>query len=105
MLTGVVAIDAALLIVAADDGVMPQTTEHLQILDLLGVNRGAIVITKTDLVPPARIAEVTAQVRGVLAGTSLADVELFPVCARTREGLPALREWLAAQAAVETQHA
>ena len=56
MLAGVCGIDFALLIVAADDGVMPQTIEHLQILDLLHIARGAAVITKTDRVEPARVA-------------------------------------------------
>ena len=55
MLAGVCAIDAALLVVAADDGLMPQTLEHLHILDLLAVPRGAVVVTKTDLVPPERV--------------------------------------------------
>src|SRR5690606_9532913 len=69
MLAGVSGIDFALLIVAADDGVMPQTVEHLQILDLLRVSRGAAVITKTDRVDAARIAEVRTQVQALLAPT------------------------------------
>jgi selenocysteine-specific elongation factor len=105
MLAGVSAIDAVLLVVAADDGVMPQTIEHLHILDLLDVRRGAAVITKTDVVPAERVAEVTAQVQQTLAGTSLAGIEAFGVSAMTGDGLPALREWLAALAAAEAQPA
>jgi selenocysteine-specific elongation factor len=63
MLAGVGGIDYALLVVAADDGAMPQTLEHLAILDLLGVSRGAVALTKVDRVAPQRVAEVTAQRR------------------------------------------
>src|SRR5437016_2267929 len=67
MLAGVGGIDAALLVVAADDGVMPQTREHLAILDLLGIDRGIAVITKADRVPPERVDAVSAEVRALLA--------------------------------------
>src|ERR687895_2583470 len=62
MLAGVSGIDFALLVVAADDGVMPQTIEHLAILDLLGVNRGAVALTKIDRVAPERIATVCGEI-------------------------------------------
>lgn len=101
MLAGVSAIDAVLLVVAADDGVMPQTTEHLHILDLLGVKRGAVVVTKTDVAAAGRVAEVMMEVGATLAGTSLAAMEMFPVSAATGDGLPALREWLASLACDE----
>ena len=94
MLAGVCAIDASLLVVAADDGVMPQTVEHLHILDLLDVRRGAVVITKTDLVSPERVDAVRAQVEAALADTALAGVPAFPVSAASGEGLQALQEWL-----------
>jgi selenocysteine-specific elongation factor len=103
MLAGVSAIDAALLVVAADDGVMPQTTEHLHILDLLEVRRGAVVITKTDVVASERVEEVKQQVHCALASTALADATMFPVSAATGDGLPALREWLAALTACEAK--
>ena len=61
MLAGVCGIDAVLLIVAADDGVMPQTREHLAIVDLLGVTRGIVVISKVDAVSPDRVAAVRAE--------------------------------------------
>jgi selenocysteine-specific elongation factor len=96
MLAGVSAVEAALLVVAADDGVMPQTTEHLHILDLLDVRCGAAVITKTDLVSPERVVEVVGQVQALLEGTSLAGMPVFPTSARTRAGLDAVRDWLAA---------
>jgi selenocysteine-specific elongation factor len=81
MLAGVCGIDFALLVVAADDGVMPQTVEHLQILDLLGIKRGIAAITKTDRVDPERVREVEAEVRALLAGTALAGSALLPVSA------------------------
>src|SRR5690349_17108794 len=61
MLAGVCGIDAVLLVIAADDGVMPQTREHLAIVDLLGVTRGIVVISKIDTVPAERVAEVRAE--------------------------------------------
>src|SRR5512139_2323586 len=71
MLAGVCGIDLALLVIAADDGIMPQTVEHLQILDLLNVSRGIAIVNKIDRVPPGRVAEVTDAVRRLLAGTPL----------------------------------
>ena len=94
MLAGVAAIDHALLIVAADDGPMPQTREHLAILDLLGVDTGAVVVTKADLVDDARIAEVAARVRTLVEGTCLGDAPVFPVSAASGIGMDALVEHL-----------
>ncbi len=91
MLAGVAAIDFALLVVAADDGVMPQTLEHLAILDLLGVSQGAVAITKCDRVAPARIAEVKHAVSVTLQPTALAGAPLFAVCAPHGSGIEALR--------------
>ena len=81
MLAGVCGIDFALLVVAADDGVMPQTVEHLHILDLLDIRRGIAVITKTDRVPPERVAKVQAEVAALLAPTRLAGIPVLPVSA------------------------
>ena len=91
MLAGVCGIDFALLIVAADDGVMPQTVEHLHILDLLHVTHGAAVITKIDRVDAGRVSEVEAAVRALLAGTRLAQVPVMAVSAVTGEGIDSLR--------------
>ena len=96
MLAGVCAIDAALLVVAADDGVMPQTVEHLHILDLLDVRRGAAVVTKSDLVSPERVQAVCADIRELTEGTSLGGLPVFPASAATGEGLDDVREWLQA---------
>jgi selenocysteine-specific elongation factor len=96
MLAGVGGVDLALLVVAADDGVMPQTVEHAQILDLMGAPRGAVAITKTDRVPPARIAEVRDQVRALLARTALADAPVFEVSAVTGAGIAELGDALRA---------
>ena len=92
MLAGVCGIDYVMLVVAADDGVMPQTIEHLHIVDLLKVARGVAVITKTDRVAPERIAAVTAEVRDLLAPTALAGANIIPVCAVDGSGVDALRE-------------
>ena len=100
MLAGVCGIDFALLVVAADDGVMPQTVEHLQILDLLGIRQGVAVITKTDRVARTRVSEVATQVRALLAETALAGIPLLPVSAVTGAGIDSLRAALVAAAAV-----
>ena len=94
MLCGVPGIDLALLVVAADDGPMPQTREHLAILDLLGVSRGAVALTKTDRVPPQRVTEVAAEIDAVLATTSLAGAPVFPLSSATGEGVQALKDHL-----------
>jgi selenocysteine-specific elongation factor len=95
MLAGVSGVDGALLVIAADDGPMPQTREHLCVLDLLGVSRGAVVLTKIDRVSPERLAEVRVQVDSLLAGTTLERAPLFPLSTVTGEGLDALRVHLA----------
>lgn len=96
MLAGAGGIDFALVVVAADDGVMPQTREHLAILDLLGIGRGAVALTKADLADADRRATVAAQIRQTLAGTTLADAPVLPVSTLTGEGLDALLDCLAA---------
>ena len=98
MLAGVCGIDYVMLIVAADDGVMPQTIEHLNIVDLLTVRRGIAVITKTDRVPAQRIAEVAANVRALLAPTVLAGIDVLPVSAVSGDGVEQLRDALTAAA-------
>ncbi|MFH1605677.1 MAG: selenocysteine-specific translation elongation factor [Pseudomonadota bacterium] len=94
MLAGVCGIDYVMLIVAADDGVMPQTIEHLNIVDLLSVRRGIAVITKTDRVLAERVAEVAAQVRALLAPTALAAIDVLPVSAISGDGIDKLRDAL-----------
>src|SRR5437867_7925650 len=79
MLAGVGGIDAALLVVAADEGVMPQTREHLAILDLLGIDRGLVVLTKRDAVDGDWLDLVREETRERLAGTTLADAPLVAV--------------------------
>ncbi len=103
MLTGAAGIDFALLVVAADDGVMPQTREHLAILQILGVARGAVAITKCDRVDAARIAAVQGEVRALLAHTPLAAAPLFAVAAAGAERfqLDALRDCLVDAARTE----
>jgi selenocysteine-specific elongation factor len=98
MLAGASGIDFVLLVVAADDGVMPQTLEHLAIVDLLGVDRGAVVLTKSDLAAPARRAAVAADIRAALADTALAEAEMILVSAVTGEGIDDLRHLLLEEA-------
>jgi selenocysteine-specific elongation factor len=94
MLAGVCGIDFALLVVAADDGIMPQTIEHLNILDLLHVRRGAAVITKIDRVDAARVGEVRAAVAGLLTSTQLANAPVIAVSALAGTGIEELRTLL-----------
>jgi selenocysteine-specific elongation factor len=98
MLAGVSGIDYVMLIVAADDGVMPQTVEHLNIVNLLNVAHGVAVITKCDRVAPERVAEVAAGVKALLAGTKLAAIPVMPASAISGDGIEALRKELAAAA-------
>jgi selenocysteine-specific elongation factor len=98
MLAGVTGIDFALLVIAADDGVMPQTREHLAILDLLGFARGCVALTKTDRASADRIDEVTNDLTALLASTSLSGIPVFPVSAITGEGIEALSQHLASVA-------
>ena len=99
MLAGAIGIDFVLLVVAADDGPMPQTREHLQILDLLGLRHGIVALTKVDLVAPERLAEGTQQVRALLAGTGLSNAGILPVSSVTGAGIAALEARLLAAAA------
>jgi selenocysteine-specific elongation factor len=103
MLAGVSGIDYALLIVAADDGVMPQTIEHLQILNLLHIRRGAAIITKIDRVDTARVDAVREQVRALLAPTHLAAATIHPVSAVSGAGVAELKTLLLREAAAQSR--
>ncbi len=94
MLAGATGIDFVLLVVAADDGVMPQTLEHLAIIDLLGVPRGLVALTKSDLVTSDRLAQVTAEIADALIPTALAGAEILPISAVTGAGIDDLRQKL-----------
>src|SRR5688572_23512508 len=91
MLAGATGIDLALLVVAADDSVKPQTHEHLEILRLLGLRRGVIALTKCDLPEPDWLELVTEEVRELVQGTFLADAPLVRTSAHTGAGLDELR--------------
>ena len=99
MISGATGIDFALLLVAADDGVMPQTREHLAVLSLLGIDRGVVAITKIDRVDEARVQEVTQQVTALLVDTPLAHAPIIPVSATRGDGVGELRQLLRAEAA------
>jgi selenocysteine-specific elongation factor len=92
MLAGAHGIDLVLFTVAADDGVMPQTEEHLDIVHLLGVKLAIFVITKIDLVPPAKIAEVEEEIKILTLGSSLENAPILPVSTVTGQGLAELKE-------------
>lgn len=94
MLMGAGGVDVALLIVAADEGVMPQTREHVAILDLLGIQTGIVVMTKKDLVDQDWLDLVTLDVQESLEGTSLESAEVVAVSAETGAGLEELRSTL-----------
>jgi selenocysteine-specific elongation factor len=99
MVAGATGIDLLLLVVAADEGVMPQTREHLAICELLGLSRAVVALTKADAVD-ADMCELAAdEVRELLASTALADAPVLAVSSLTGEGIEALREALAALAA------
>ena len=91
MLSGMGGIDAVLLVIAADEGVMPQTREHLAILDLLQIPAGLIVLTKTDLAPdPSWLDLIETDIRFAMSGTVLAEAPIVRVSARTKAGLDTL---------------
>ena len=90
MVAGVVGMDLVLFVVAADEGVMPQTKEHLDILHLLGVKKGIVVLTKVDLVEPEWLELVKEEVMEALVGTFLADAPLLAVSSVTGTGIPQL---------------
>src|SRR5437868_10464702 len=94
MLAGVLSIDRVLLIVAADDGPRPQTLEHLDILELIGIAEVTGVVTKIDRVPEERRAAVEAEVAALLADAGFGDSPIFLVSSRTGEGIAALAEQL-----------
>ncbi|ACI92298.1 selenocysteine-specific translation elongation factor [Afipia carboxidovorans OM5] len=98
MLAGATGIDFVLLVIAADDGVMPQTVEHLAIINLLGISRGAVAITKSDLVDAERLAEAQNEIANLLAPTALHDAPMFAVSSATGMGIEDLRAHLFAAA-------
>ncbi|MHC4440760.1 MAG: selenocysteine-specific translation elongation factor, partial [Planctomycetota bacterium] len=94
MVAGATGIDGVIFVIAADDGVMPQTREHFDILTLLGVKYGIVALTKVDAVEPARVKKVTAEVKGFLAGTFMEDAPILPVSSVTGEGFDTFYEAL-----------
>jgi selenocysteine-specific elongation factor len=98
MIAGAGGIDRALLVVAADEGVMPQTREHLEILELLDVRGGVVALTKADLVEPAALETVRERVLAALAGGPLAEAPVVACSAATGLGLAAVRDAVLASA-------
>ena len=99
MLAGVHGMDAVLFVIAADEGPMPQTREHLAIVDLLGIEHGLVVLTKADLVDDAWLGLVREDVTRLLAGTSLQQAPIVAVSSSTGDGLAELRDALDAELA------
>jgi selenocysteine-specific elongation factor len=95
MVAGVGGMDLVLLVIAADEGIMPQTREHLEILSLLGVKSGLVALTKRDVVEKEWLDLVTEEVRDFVAGTFLEEAPIVPVSSRTGEGLEELKGTLA----------
>jgi selenocysteine-specific elongation factor len=91
MLAGATGVDLALVVIAADEGIMPQTREHLAILSLLGVRAGVIALTKSDLAEPDWMQLVEEEVRALTAGGPLAESEIVRCSATTGAGIPELR--------------
>ena len=94
MVAGVGAVDLALLVVAADDGTMPQTREHLAILNLLGVRRGIVALTKIDRVAESRVKEVQTEIENLLTLTALERSTIYPVSSITGAGIESLSKGL-----------
>ena len=104
MVAGVAGRQHALFVVAADDGVMPQSREHLQILKLLGLRRGVVALNKTDRVTADRLAAARREVRGLVAGSFLAKARIVPVSCATGAGVADLRSALAQAAGTDCAH-
>ncbi len=98
MIAGAAGIDLALLVIAADEGVMPQTREHLEVLRLMGVPGGAVAMSKIDLVDPELVELVVEEIRELLESTAFADVPIVAVSAQSGAGLEELRQVLVEQA-------
>jgi selenocysteine-specific elongation factor len=94
MLAGATGIDFVILVIAADDGIKPQTLEHLAIVDLLGIERGVIALTKADLAAQPWRAKVSADIAHLLKNTKLADAPIIPVSTLSGDGISELREHL-----------
>ncbi|MDZ4179457.1 MAG: selenocysteine-specific translation elongation factor [Coriobacteriia bacterium] len=94
MVAGATGIDVVLLVIAADDGIMPQTREHLAIIDLLGIDRGVVALTKSDLVDPEWLDLVADDVSTLLQGTAIEGAQIVPVSSKSGAGLPELLEAL-----------
>ena len=97
MVAGVSGIEMTILVIAGDDGIMPQTVEHIQIMELLGIRRGIIALTKTDLVSRERIQQLTEEIKSFLKGAFLENSVICPVSSETFEGYPEFYDTLVKQ--------
>ena len=97
MVAGASGIDFVMLVVAADEGVMPQTREHLEICSLLGIKHGLVAVTKIDMVDPELLELAVEDISEFLKGTFLEGAPLFPVSSQTGEGVDKLRDYIVKQ--------
>ena len=97
MVAGVSGIDMVVLVIAADDGIMPQTIEHFRILEILGVRHGMVALTKIDRVAADRVQEVARQIAGFLEGTFMQGAKICPLSSTTFDGFSAFYETLVAE--------
>ncbi|MDD4869948.1 MAG: selenocysteine-specific translation elongation factor [Kiritimatiellae bacterium] len=104
MVAGASGIDAVLLVVAADDGIMPQTIEHFHIVRLLGIKSGMIAITKIDIVPPERVEEVAQAVKNLMAGSFLEGCPIVPISPKTGAGFEAFYDAFVATVDKTAEH-
>lgn len=95
MVAGAAGVDFVMLVIAADEGIMPQTREHLEICSLLGIRQGFVALTKVDMVDADWLELVTEDIRQFLSGSFLADAPFFPVSAVTGQGMDAIKEHIA----------
>ena len=98
MLAGIQGVDIVLFVIAADDGIMPQTKEHMDIIDLFQIKKGIIVITKKDLVDKARLEQVMGDVRKLLKGRSIEGAPIVPFSAKNTEGIEEIKSLLSTEA-------
>jgi len=92
MLAGIQGVDMALLVIAADDGIMPQTREHMDILDLLEIKKAIVVITKIDMVEQSRLEDVKAEIIKTINDRGIQGAPIVPFSAKTGEGLEEIKE-------------
>src|SRR6056297_694103 len=104
MVAGVSGIDAVMLIISADEGIMPQSIEHFNILELMGLKKGFVVITKTDLVDDELVAVVEEEVKELVKDTFLENCKIIKASSKTKEGIEKIKRYLKEIASIESRN-